>query len=83
MLAVYIPTQAIPQVTLAVARPNDGDKIRVFTTAVKEDASAIFSVPTESVRLEPGSPSWANYVKGVIALYPGWYLLLMELCMGG
>lgn len=68
-------SQAIPQVTMVVGKINpDDDVIRVYTTAsadIDGPFLVTFPVPTESNKLSAGSPAWANYVKGVVSLYPG------------
>ncbi|XP_067935297.1 galactokinase-like [Watersipora subatra] len=64
---------AIPQVTMVVGRPNSDQMIRVFTAVTEVDHPFLvrFPVPTATSKLAPGSPTWANYVKGVVSLYPG------------
>jgi len=45
----------------------------VFTASEDVDKPQFisFPVPGEESKLSPGSPSWANYIKGVIAHYKG------------
>lgn len=39
-----------------------------------EVVSASFSAPTKSTVLRPGPPAWSNYVKGVVANFPGKFM---------
>ena len=65
--------QALPLVTVFVGKPSDGGMCRVLT--LSEDADqpnlAEFAVPSPDSPLEPGSPRWANYVKGVVNFFKG------------
>ena len=36
-----------------------------------------FSIPSKTKAVEPGSPKWANYVKGVVAGFHGSVLFLI------
>ena len=57
---------------MIVGRPNDSGKIRLVTSAeVGDGVKHEFDAPTEKTRLAPGTPKWANYVKGVIEHFPG------------
>jgi len=56
---------ALPLVTVVVGRKVEGRVCRVRTTQ-PADQMAEFSLDG----LEPGEPSWANYVKGVLHHFP-------------
>lgn len=64
--------QALELVTVIVGRKSDGDVCQVATCAKGADEPHMitFPVPTPDSPLTPGKPSWANYVKGVIANFP-------------
>ena len=36
-----------------------------------------FSIPSKTKAVEPGSPKWANYVKGVVAGFHGSVMFLI------
>jgi len=55
-------------VTVAVGAPNSSQEIRLTTLSSDVDEPHSVTFP---VKPEPGVPSWANYMKGVIAHYPG------------
>lgn len=65
--------QALPLVTVVVGSQVPGQDVTVVTT--NEDADeprkVDFSLSGDGSSLSPGSPSWANYVKGVIHHYRG------------
>lgn len=65
--------QALELVTVIVGRKSDGNVCRLATCAqgVDEPHVITFPVHTPDSPLVPGKPSWANYVKGVIANFPG------------
>ncbi|OWF47799.1 galactokinase-like [Mizuhopecten yessoensis] len=68
----FVFPMALPQVTLVVGRKVDGGLCRVVTLAdIKENKEVEFNVPTAAAPLQPGSPKWANYVKGVVANFKG------------
>ena len=69
--SIFIPIliQALPMVTILVGRKTEGDTCRVETLAEGADDPTYTEFPTKS--LSPGSPKWANYVKGVVANFPG------------
>ena len=69
----FLIFQALPLITLSVGKLNSLDSIRLYSTADGVDNPRLvsFPLPTKDKPLTPGSPSWANYVKGVISLYPG------------
>ncbi|XP_068460182.1 galactokinase [Clinocottus analis] len=62
---------ALPLLTVVVGSQTSGMDVTVVT--VTEDADeprrVDFSLPGDTSPLPPGSPSWANYVKGVIQHY--------------
>lgn len=57
---------------MIVGRKKDGNVCQLGTSAKDADEPKMitFSVPTQDSPLVPGKPSWANYVKGVIANFP-------------
>ena len=61
--------QALELVTVIVGRRSDGNVCQLGTCAkgIGEPRLITFPVPTPDNPLAPGTPSWANYVKGVIA----------------
>lgn len=69
----YILFQALPQVTVVVGKKSEGNLCRVLTLAesVDEPKYVEFPVPSAETPQKPGSPKWANYVKGVVANYIG------------
>lgn len=65
---------ALPLVTIIVGRKTDGPLCRVMTLSkyIDEDPYTEFECPvTDREALTPGSPKWANYVKGVLYFYKG------------
>lgn len=64
--------QALPLLTVIVGKKNDTDKCVVVTEAKDADkpVKVEFSVPTKE-SLVPGTPKWANYVKGVVQYFKG------------
>lgn len=67
----FVFPMAIPLTTVIVGRASTSGKIRLLTLSeVGETKSLEFDAPTESARLTPGSPKWANYMKGVIEHFP-------------
>ena len=71
----------MPLVTVLVGKKTDGQQCRVLTlTEGVDDPNYVeFPVPTESSPLTPGTPKWANYVKGVVNFYKGIFLLYIFL----
>lgn len=69
----FVFPMALPLVSVFVGRKNDSDTCRLLTLTqgVDEPRYVEFPVPTEASPLKPGSPKWANYVKGVITYYKG------------
>ena len=65
--------KALELVTVIVGRKTDGNVCQLGTTSKGADEPLMitFPVPTPSSPLVPGKPSWANYVKGVIANFQG------------
>jgi len=65
--------QALELVTVIVGRKSDGDVCHLATCAQGADEPHVITFPihTPDSPLVPGKPSWANYVKGVIANFPG------------
>ncbi|XP_060567689.1 galactokinase-like [Ruditapes philippinarum] len=69
----FVFPMALPLVTVLVGKKTDGQQCRVLTlTDGVDDPNYVeFPVPSESSPLTPGTPKWANYVKGVVANYKG------------
>ncbi|XP_026207793.1 galactokinase isoform X1 [Anabas testudineus] len=67
----FVLPMALPLVTVVVGSQVPGQDVTVVTT--NEDADeprkVDFSLSGDGSSLSPGSPSWANYVKGVIHHY--------------
>jgi hypothetical protein len=64
--------QALPLLTVIVGKKNYTDKCVVVTESKDADRpfKVEFSVPTKDP-LVPGSPKWANYVKGIVQYFKG------------
>ena len=66
-------SQALPLVTVMVGSQTSDQDVTV--TTLSEDADEPrkihFHLPRDGTPLSPGSPKWANYVKGVIQHYRG------------
>lgn len=62
---------ALPLVTVVVGSQATGQDVTVVTAAkdADEPLRVTFGLPGEGSPLRPGSPCWANYVKGVIQHY--------------
>lgn len=59
-------------VTIVLGKRNDSDQCRVITAnAGTSSKEVVFPVPTDEKPLEPGEPSWANYIKGVVQYFEG------------
>lgn len=67
----FVLPMALPLVTVVVGRQTSGQDVTIVTTTkdADEPRRVDFSIPTDGLALSPGSPSWANYVKGVIHHY--------------
>lgn len=68
----FVFPMALPLLTVIVGKKNDTDKCVVVTEAKDADrpVKVEFSVPTKDP-LVPGSPKWANYVKGIVQFFKG------------
>jgi galactokinase len=68
----FVFPMAIPLYTIIVGKPNGTDKIKIKTLGedVDDPKKIEFDVPSQNNRLSPGTPKWANYVKGVIEHFP-------------
>ncbi|KAH7944488.1 hypothetical protein HPB52_020242 [Rhipicephalus sanguineus] len=61
---------AMPLYTVVIGSPVVGSSVcNVHSLDYPEPAS--FQLPTEESPLKPGEPSWSNYVRGVVAHFPG------------
>ncbi|KAL0892725.1 hypothetical protein ABMA27_014441 [Loxostege sticticalis] len=68
----FVLPVALPFVTLVVGSHNGTGRCNVLTVlAGDEQLETSFPAPTAYDPLKPGSPAWANYVKGVVANFPG------------
>lgn len=58
---------------MLVGSPRADGLVSLLTTSedADEPRRLQFPLPTAQRSLEPGTPHWANYVKGVIQHYPG------------
>lgn len=58
---------------MVVGSPRPDGLVSLLTTSKDADQPRRlqFPLPTSQRALEPGTPRWANYVKGVIQHYPG------------
>uniref|UniRef100_F6X2B4 Galactokinase 1 n=1 Tax=Callithrix jacchus TaxID=9483 RepID=F6X2B4_CALJA len=63
---------ALELVTVLVGSPREDGLVSLLTTSADADEPQRlqFPLPTAQRSLEPGTPQWANYVKGVIQYYP-------------
>ena len=59
--------------TVIVGLKSDDNVCHIHTLAenVPDPKYVSFNLPTQDSPLQPGSPSWANYIKGVVAFYRG------------
>ena len=48
----------------------DGDDCEVVTAANVDEHRVSFQLPSKTTPLMPGKPNWANYIKGVVAVFP-------------
>lgn len=63
-----VSIQALGYSTIVVGAYNDSLECRLFS--MNGDLETSFPVHTSSRPLQPGTPDWANYIKGVIANFP-------------
>ncbi|KAL0594602.1 Galactokinase [Plecturocebus cupreus] len=63
---------ALELVTVLVGSAREDGLVSLLTTSADADEPQRlqFPLPTAQRSLEPGTPQWANYVKGVIQYYP-------------
>lgn len=68
-----VSCQALELVTVMVGSRRADGLVSLLTTSegADEPRRLQFPLPTAQRSLEPGTPRWANYVKGVIQHYPG------------
>ncbi|KAK4320088.1 hypothetical protein Pmani_009027 [Petrolisthes manimaculis] len=70
----FVFPMALPLVTVIVGNKTESGMCRVQTLTNMADRplQVQFEAPTpSSSQLTPSSPTWANYVKGVVAYFPG------------
>lgn len=67
----FVFPMALPMVTLVVGRRNNSNKCQITTLSESADEprKVEFEVPSASNKLSPSKPAWANYVKGVLAMF--------------
>ncbi|XP_053578123.1 galactokinase [Bombina bombina] len=67
----FVLPMALPLITVIVGSPRNDGNISIVTTAegTDEPHRVDFEAPHDGRILTPGTPSWANYVKGVIQHY--------------
>ncbi|XP_026172156.1 galactokinase [Mastacembelus armatus] len=67
----YVLPMALPLVTVVVGSRTSGQDVTVVTTTedADEPRRVDFILPSDGSSLDPGSPNWANYVKGVVQHY--------------
>ncbi|XP_063816665.1 galactokinase isoform X2 [Pseudophryne corroboree] len=67
----FVLPMALPLITVVVGTQRDDGKICIVTTAEGADQPhrVEFEAPNADRPLTPGTPKWANYVKGVIQHY--------------
>ncbi|MEM7395058.1 MAG: galactokinase, partial [Verrucomicrobiota bacterium] len=58
----FVLPMAIERQTVIAARPDGSERIRLISSNADAEAEIDLAQP-----IEPGDPTWANYVKGVIA----------------
>lgn len=61
-------------VSVIVGKANGTNVCTITTLAsIGDQESSImsFEIPTDRKKLKPGEPQWGNYVKGVVANFPG------------
>ncbi|ESO90001.1 hypothetical protein LOTGIDRAFT_192573 [Lottia gigantea] len=69
----FVFPMALPMVTVVVGSKVEGDSCQVLTLSpyLNDEKLANFNIPSKNDTLKPGSPKWANYVKGVVAKFIG------------
>lgn len=64
--------QAVPMYTVVVGARTEGPSCQVVTTGLPGGHSLVsFPLPGGEEQLLPGEPQWSNYVRGVVANFPG------------
>lgn len=63
----FVLPMALPMVTFIIARPNGGEDCNIYTAC--EGADEPRQTKFNIKQVTPGTPKWANYVKGVINFY--------------
>ena len=53
-----------------MGKKSGNTSCEVVTSANVDQPHEKFQAPSENTRLSPGSPSWANYVKGIVQVFP-------------
>ncbi|XP_046463941.1 galactokinase-like [Daphnia pulex] len=71
----YVLPMGIPMATVIVGSLNELSICRIETDAkiqgIDDPKYVEFNIPSKDTAVEPGSPKWANYVKGVVAGFHG------------
>nr|XP_054592351.1 galactokinase [Nothobranchius furzeri] len=66
----FVLPMALPLVTVVVGSQTPGRDVTIVTTEDAEETQRVdFSLPSDGSALPPGTPPWANYVKGVLQHY--------------
>jgi len=66
----FVFPMAIECYTVIVGKKVSGDVCEVVTTSNVDEPHVSFQLPSKTTPLAPGKPSWANYIKGVVAVFP-------------
>ncbi|XP_064478000.1 galactokinase-like [Ornithodoros turicata] len=67
----FVLPMALPMYTVVVASQSGNSSCTVVAASLPKEETAHFSLPTSQEPLVPGDPFWSNYVKGVVANFPG------------
>lgn len=65
--------------TVIVGNVNNSDVCKIFTITEEADAPNFveFDIPAKTP-LTPGTPKWANYVKGTVANFKGLFQFISQ-----
>ncbi|XP_042214264.1 galactokinase-like [Homarus americanus] len=69
----FVFPMALPLVTVIIGRKTQSGLCRIQTLSEFADKplQVAFKTPSSSAPLTRGAPNWANYIKGVVANFPG------------
>ncbi|KAL1453044.1 hypothetical protein WDU94_007220 [Cyamophila willieti] len=66
----YVLPMCLPVVTVVIGSRNNSNSIHIYSDSEKADNPRDIQFDVPSVKkLTPGSPKWANYVKGVVNIF--------------